>query len=150
MADSGNGHKDHEPGYDFEEAARRMRSGLERHGWYAHYVCAADHMPGGVCYHTHGLDMSTGHPDLQIVLPINHEVAHGIFHQIADRIKAGEEFEAGKVFEGVTDFGAMLVEAKEKDRPVMRVIIPDGEGNFEQESMDPDYAIQWENLESVE
>ena len=41
-----------------EEFARKMQAGFDKYGWFAHYVGNADYMPAGVCYHTHGLDVS--------------------------------------------------------------------------------------------
>jgi hypothetical protein len=133
-----------------QAVAEKEREGVEKFGWYGHYVFDAHYQAYGYDFHTHHLFETHGHPDLQLVLPVEPGVANSIFHEIAERAKAGEDFEAGLHYDGVTTFGVMFAEAKENGRRVLRIIVPDGDGNFDEETMDPQYSGQWFNLESAD
>tara|TARA_B100000614_G_scaffold262489_2_gene296254 strand:- start:11705 stop:12190 length:486 start_codon:yes stop_codon:yes gene_type:complete len=143
---------------------------MQKHGWYAHMVgpsceCEAcgEHDTEGdtdsptlVNYHTHGLT-TLGHTDLQIVLPINPNLAMSIFHTIVGNIKDGQTYEPGETYHDVLgdnreghEGGSMPVAfalaSEGADHPVLRVIIPDEAGCVDREAMDEQYAIQWEGL----
>jgi len=66
---------------------------MKDYGWAAHYVPYDDNH---INYHTHGLSENFNHPDLQIVLPISMENAHGIVSNIIDDIKEGNKFYENK------------------------------------------------------
>ena len=96
-------------------------------------------------HHTHGFDETWGHLDFQIVLRLDPRTAHGLFWTLADRVKAGETFEAGKDYDEVAaaPYKVRMVEAQETGRKVLRVLIPDANNRLPgDEGVDPHYAIQ--------
>lgn len=121
---------------------------MQKHGWYVHFV-APDDGPTGANYHTHGLQESFEHPDLQIVLNIPEKVAHNLFHNAVDRIKAGEKFQAGQRAGQICGGGyeVKFVEAHEGDRTVLRMILPDVDHHLDDtEEMVPDFRKQYADL----
>lgn len=48
---------------------------MRKHGWYAHFVPDDNKYPNSINYHTHGLEDSFGHPDLQICFPLPPKIA---------------------------------------------------------------------------
>jgi len=111
---------------------------LEKHGWVVHYVI--DH---GI--HTHGLAENFDHPDLEITLPADPKILHPVFSGIVEQIKDGKKFSDGEISDTVLsgDYKALFVEAQEGNRTVLRIILPDSDGNLEQEKMVPCYAEQY-------
>lgn len=112
---------------------------MERYGFYTHFVFDDDfdNSPSGVNLHTHGLPESCGHPDFQITVPLNPEVANGIFHNLYSRVRDGERFLAGDIVRNIlgNDLEITFMEAEECDRPVLRVILPDPAGNISKSKM---------------
>lgn len=103
---------------------------MEKYGWYSHYV--PPDTAGLANIHTHGIQESFGHPDLQIVVSLAPNLVSSIFANIVERIKAGEKFVAAeKVSKIITDFDITFADAIENDRWVLRIILPDAEGNLE-------------------
>lgn len=122
--------------------------GFEKLGWFAHCVPGGDNTPcGGFNYHTHGLETSWNHPNIQIVLPLRFETAHHIVADIVERIKGGERFEPNKDYADIVGGGYMVrfIEAKECGRSVLRLVIPDKNGVYE-----GDFAEQFIMLDSNE
>jgi len=122
--------------------------GFEKFGWFAHCVPAGDNTPcGGYNYHTHGMEASYNHPNIQIVLPLRMETAHHIVGDIIDKIKAGERFEPNKEYANIVGGGYMVrfIEAMECGRKVLRLLIPDKNGKYE-----GDFAEQLTMLDSNE
>lgn len=120
-----------------DDLIEKQKKMLKEYGWYAHYVYPSK---GDVLvnYHTHGLVM-----DFQITLPISAEICHTLFHDVAKRMKNGEEFFDGKKdSELIMNFDVIYKLAKECDRTVMRIILPDEIGNLNSEK--EMYAKQWE------
>ena len=125
---------------------------LRKCGFYAHFV--AEEFAGLphplshlVNYHTHGFDETWGHPDLQIVLPLKPATAMDIFWVLAERVKAGEKFEAGKRYSVVAKapYDAMFFKAQEAGRDVLRILIPDAKNRMpEDEGVEPLYKFQTE------
>ena len=123
---------------EFEERCMRQ------FGWFAHVIMDSDNVTG-FSFHTHGLEISQKHKDFEITLPIGQETAHGIMTSIADRIKAGEKFEEGKDYDGIiVGFKVRFVERTETRRQVLRVILPDKDGNLDRDKVKDDFAKQWE------
>jgi hypothetical protein len=117
---------------------------MERYGWYAHYVFptgdpAVDGdlglepgLPKGFFNsHTHGFPEKFGVPDVQLVLPLKVELAHGIFWAIHNRYAGGPVLAIGVPVERVLEnFPVILVPAMDKDRAVHRIVLPDPQGRF--------------------
>lgn len=100
---------------------------FKKSGFYMHFV-SGEHF---INAHTHGFDRSWGHLDFQLIFPVSQKVVGSIFWSFADRVKAGERFEAGtSVDEIIEDFPVRLSSAKEGGRDVLRVILPDKNGKF--------------------
>jgi len=116
-----------------EEIRQREAIMLEVHGWYAHCVPSGDKTtPTGFNYHTHGFEKSYGHKDIQIVLPINPKVAHELIIAILSKIKSGVRFEVDIEYTGImkNDYKVRFIAAKEYSRDVLRLLIPDKDGEF--------------------
>lgn len=104
---------------------------IEKYGWYAHFVFDA-HNATGHDIHTHGLPAKYGHPDLQIVIPLPEDVALGIFWAVVHKIEDGAMFFPGmRASEIVKGYDVKFVMAKECDRDVLRIILPDKEGGLD-------------------
>lgn len=134
-----------------EERAAKEAAGLQKYGFYYHHVVGDQASPTGVNVHTHGFEASWGHPDVQLVLPLPLETAANILWAVADRVKAGEKFEAGKEYEKIIGRGlkVRLTRAKEDGREVLRIIFPSLEGGFERGKMGgPNLEKQWEGTEA--
>lgn len=117
---------------------------MDKYGWYAHYVPSGDGTPTGANYHTHGLERSYDHKNIQIILPLSFQTAHGLANTIIAEIKKGTKFEAGVDYDNIMANGykVRFIDATECGRPVLRLLIPDKNHKFE--GM---YALQLEGLE---
>jgi hypothetical protein len=118
---------------------------MEKHGWYAHYVPSGDKTPTGANYHTHGLERSFGHRNIQIILPLEPKTAHDLTHAIIAKIKEGIRFEAGVDYTDImqNDYKVRFIAARESGRDVLRLLIPDKEGEFKGK-----FAVQLEGLDN--
>ena len=113
--------------------ARQHEKMMEEHGWMAHFVIDDKDFPNGTNYHTHGLDSSFSHPDLQICLPIRPEVAHGLFETAVNNIKNGASYEPGKEYGNILkdDFKIKFIEVVVDDHKLLRMVLPDENGKYE-------------------
>jgi len=136
----------------FEEMMAQRGKMLETHGWVVDVVsdtkdskCASG---TGRDIHTHGIEESFDHPDLQCVLPVDPKMVHGIFAIIVEMIKKGRKFEAGKCYSDIlpNKYKLRFLEAEENDRKVLRVILPDKEGKLHKELMQEDFRIQFNGI----
>lgn len=122
---------------DLQQQADEM---MAKYGWYYHLV------PGNI--HTHGIEESFAHKDLQIALFIPQPVAQAVFDSMVDRIKEGWTFLPGKDYDGVIrSFKIRIMAATENDRNVLRVILPDPDGELDKDKMAKEYATQYEGLD---
>jgi len=132
-------------GGDHEEFEYEM---MEKFGWYAHFIIDEDEQVHSdmVNIHTHGLEESFDHIDMQIVFPIHPKVAMNLFHILVDRIKNGETFKTGINYDDIIkDHGAKFILAYETNRQVMRLILPDQDGNINPGTFkDPRYEGQYQ------
>lgn len=116
---------------------------MKKYGFYSHFVLGGDfdNSPSGVNIHTHGIPESLGHPDFQITVLLDPEIASGIFHNLYKRLKAGRTFEAGDVASNILGGGMKItfIEVMECDRPVLRVILPDPDGNIRRSTMNREW-----------
>lgn len=132
-----------------EFRSQKLQS-IRKYGWYA--LFAADpQIATGFNYHTHGFNKTLGHFDLQIVLPLDPVKCHGIAKTIYGQIKGGKVFRDGDEttipHQDGSEFPVRFVRVRERDRSVLRVILPNSDGDLEPkqaaEGDDPEYALQW-------
>jgi hypothetical protein len=112
-------------------------------GFFAHYVADNEHK--FVNYHTHGFRETWRHDDFQIVFPLSPEIAHGIFWNLAHRVKDGDRFSDGQSADKIIG-KEMIIKFKastEAGRSVLRVLLPDKDGLFPgDDGVSPDFATQ--------
>jgi hypothetical protein len=120
---------------------------MEKYGWYSHAVYGG---PLALEVHTHGMEETYEHLDLQLALPfynflLNPEnVIKSILWAIAKRIDQGEIFKDGELVDGVLpNYKVKLVATTENERTVLRVILPDKDGNLDQETITGVFADQY-------
>lgn len=120
---------------------------LARHGWYAvHVVCGPPDRdtPTGTNSFTVGLADNFGHPDFQIVMPLNGNVAHDVFWILTDRVKAGETFRAGQEVAGVAmNYRVRFAAATLNGRDYLRVIVPDRAGRLTPDVLEGTFLLQY-------
>jgi len=132
--------------FGMDEVEAHQKKNMEEYGWYAHFVTDEDEAPYGYNIHTHGLDITCKHLDLQICCPIPAEVAHSIMITIVDKIKKGKVFSSGEpaITGIIQNYRVLFVEATECNRPVLRVILPDPTGCLDKNEMEPKWALQYD------
>ncbi len=110
----------------------RIKESMQKFGWYVGAVEHDPDSPNEVNHHTHGLLRTWGHLDLQICFPMSGEVAHDIFSNCVDLIKKGQKFQIGNKYEDIlgSGYAAMFILAEERNRPVLRLIIPNKEHGY--------------------
>jgi hypothetical protein len=112
---------------------------MKKYGFYTHFVFDKDfeNSPSGVNLHTHGITESCSHPDFQITIPLDPEIANGIFHNLFNRVKGGDVFAAGDIVNDIlgNDLKISFIDANECGRHVLRVILPDPAGNIKKSKM---------------
>lgn len=135
----------------FQEVKRRQDVALEEHGWFAHFVFDHDGNMGGMANcHTHGVWENFGHRDLQIVLPIQPEVAHGLFTTVVEQVKKGRIFKTDTAEDKViNNLDVHFREYEDQGRKLLRIILPDPTGKFPWEvGCENPYNRQTENIPS--
>lgn len=101
---------------------------IEQFGYFVHYVPPAKD-EFFVNIHTHGVRETTGHTDLQVVMPISPPMANKIFGSLFNAIREGRHFYDGLDYDVHGNrFRMKLV--PEGDRLVLRVLLPDQNGVF--------------------
>lgn len=109
--------------------------------------CVYDEAPNVTNFHTHGLKEKYDHLDLQIYFKMSPHIAMAVFCNLADHIKDGQTFEHGDVVSNVFgNYSVRLVSAKEGDRDVLRVIMPDRHGRLFPDEMDASCVHQYEGF----
>lgn len=92
--------------------------------------------------HTHGLENSYGHPDLQIVLNYRPYQVEEYFRHLISLISSGVAFEP-QIYEDVFSHPIRFQFFRESGREVLRVIFADRNNFFpEDEQCDPSYSEQ--------
>lgn len=109
---------------------------VKRHGWYIHFDMLSAECPYYVNIHTHGLSRFD-HLDLQICFPLTKEDAYTILLGIVEKIAKGARFVPGiKYPDLLHGYHVEFAEAKEDGRIVLRVILPDKDGDLRGELKD--------------
>lgn len=95
--------------------------------WTIHYVFDANDKPYAVDIHTHGME-KYNHPNFQIVLPIQKEIAAAILNTICLTVKYGFKYDEG-VYDGLMQnrFDIKMIKVNEN---LLRCIIPDEHNLF--------------------
>jgi hypothetical protein len=123
---------------------------LKSHGWYSHLILPEYVGQKWVNYHTHGLPEHYGHLDFQIVLPVDGDTLHKLATRLVDRVKQGERFASGMHVSGIIeDYDVLLVkmtETQNTQHPVLRVILPDKDGNLDKTGLTGIFAAQFQEL----
>ncbi len=119
---------------------------MEENGWFIHMVGSEDpETETGFNAHTHGLEKTFNHLNLQIIVPLPQDCIGNIFSGIVKKIKSGTVFEIGKNYdEIIKGYLIKIVQTKECNRDVLRVILPDPNGNLEFDEIDDKYKSQYE------
>jgi hypothetical protein len=109
--------------------------GIEKIGWYMHYVPSGDGTPFGANAHTHGFAENYDHPDIQICVPVDPKIMHSIFWTVFnDFISKGIKLKPGKYYNGIIqNYNMLALEAEECDRQVIRLCVPDAQGEYKGE-----------------
>jgi hypothetical protein len=134
---------------------------VKKCGWYAHYTLpsgdsAKDRDSGlepglpkeFINAHTHWFPEKFGVPDLQIVLPVSLELTQRIFWGVHNLYAKRKVRGVGVPVEGVFEkVPVILVPAKDGDRLVHRIVIPDPQGRFwDDPDCEPVYKAQVSGL----
>lgn len=132
------------------EISSEEKQALMLHGWYSHFVMRGNGCQDWVNYHTHGLAEHYGHLDFQLVLPIEPSSLHDLATRLVERVKKGERFVDGMRARGILkNYDVLLVKMSETrriDRHVLRVILPDKDGNLNKGTVSGMFATQFEEL----
>jgi hypothetical protein len=78
--------------------------------------------------HTHGLEESYGHKDIQIVMPFGQYSIAEIMSECVYAISRGRTFEPGVSYSGLFYCDVQFIEVEEDNRKVLRMLIPDERG----------------------
>lgn len=131
-----------------EETLRRQAELIEKVGWFSHIV------PDQTAYnyHTHGLPELLNCPDLQVLLPIDPNKTHSLITSMINEakekaisFKAGEKFVVPNFKSATGDLIVLFVKAREGDREVLRVILPDKKGNLGRDAEVP-FCDQYQDI----
>jgi len=118
---------------------------LSEGGWVADYVHDDPETPYHINYHTHGFLENYKHLDIQMCLPIYVGTLHNIAGIIAEKIKDGAKFEPGKKYSDIIAmFDITFMAVMECERPVLRVIFPDPQGELDPDKMNEHFRLQWQ------
>ncbi|MGP8215550.1 MAG: DUF4262 domain-containing protein [Bacteroidia bacterium] len=104
---------------------------MKKYGWLMHFVIRDEQCPFGINIHTHGFPEKFNHPDMQICAPISPGAAQGIMNNIVRRLQKQEVFKANKKYKNIIEgFPVLIRSAREDDREVLRIVLPDRHGHF--------------------
>ena len=117
---------------------------LEKYKYIVHYVLDCD-LPFKVDIHTHGLPENFNHPNVQIILPLEKNIAHGILNTVVNIIEDGGCFLPNKIYKKILRgaFEVKFVEAYNHGEKLLRMIIPDTLNNINYEKMNDEYKKQY-------
>ena len=114
--------------------------------WKIHAVSDADTFKKNMCdCHTHGL-RKYGSKELQLVLNVNLKTASYILNSVGGMIRSGTKFQAGDRLFGLFENQSMAIgfidEKDDMGADILRVCIPDENGNSFPEEATGVYALQ--------
>lgn len=125
-----------------DEAELREQLSLRLVGWYVHNE-RDDDSPTSINIHTHGLEETFNHPDIQLVLPLDNVAYLKLLSKLVESIKSGMRFEQGLIYSIEKNIDITFVRAKEAGRDILRVVLPDEHGNLEKDAMHLPYELQY-------
>ncbi len=134
-----------------EQIAAQEAKWLQEPGWYAHYV-EPDKPKGVANFHTHGFVENAKHPDFQIVLHVPVRLGHMLFNILWHMIKGGMTFKDGDVSDKfLHGYDVKFVNAKDGQRDVLRIIMPDEQGRLERDDFEgEDFKLQYADAAPVQ
>lgn len=116
---------------NLNDVMKQQKEMIDKYGFVIHNVFPSSEDEILWSHHTHGLKENFNHTDLEIVLPIDPQLAGSLLHGMVSLIKKGESFENILISDKVIEnFDVQLVETMEGDRKVIRVVLPDANGKF--------------------
>jgi len=129
-------------GAAIEQLHELEQEAYEKNGWIVHVTASFD----SLSIHTHGLRQKYGQSELEMRLPLYFPV--DIIAQIIELMI--KRMEAGEVLKPDTDYDEILqgVQVRlviinpSEDR--LRIILPDRNGELNKDTIDPDFATQYE------
>ncbi len=132
-----------------EKAREWERECMEKYGWYCHFIFDDKDSPYGRNVHTHGMPLSFGHLDLQIMGAISDKLSHTVLCRVVERIEKGEKFKDGDKIKGIANdtMDILFVKIRENDRDVLRIILPDPKGNVDADKIDSHWVGQYHDVE---
>lgn len=122
-----------------EAVEKRENAAMKQMGWYAHYCEDDPEVPFKINMHTHGLEKTFNHLNLQICAEIPAMHAHRIFITVIEEIKGGKKFEHGKLYDNIIEpnteaiekYKVLFLDAEENQGKVLRLIFPAPDGRFD-------------------
>ncbi len=129
-----------------EAVEEHAAKSLKEYGWYVHFISNDSGCPYNSNAHTHGLAENFDHINLQICIPLDSTIIHGVLSEAVKDIKNGIKFEAGKVYDKLLkgDYPVTFAKVKEGKREVLRIILPDQYKCLDRDNMEPEYRDQWD------
>ncbi len=117
---------------------------IEEYGYMVHMVYD-DPDTGGANLHSHGITRINC-PDLQIVVGLPPNILSPLFNDYYEMMKSGQKIEIGKNYdEFLHGYSVQFIWAVEQNRDVLRMILPDKQGNLDKEKMDDKFSFQWKD-----
>lgn len=136
---------------DLEDALmkldERCLDSLVENGYYIHVVFPdkTDKYPKGwASVHTHGLEWTADHLNLEIQLAIDPDISIPVIEGAVSQIFEGHRFEPGRSNKVIRDFDVLLLPVvNDEGEELLRIILPDGEGNLDESTIAPKYRVQF-------
>ena len=97
---------------------------IEQIGWVAHVIT------DDPTAHTHGLQETYGHPDIEVWLSAPARKRYELLATVAEAVKQGHRYEAGKEYSHLFTVPVRFVQKWEGGRSVLRLVVPDPNGKF--------------------
>ncbi len=132
--------------HSMEELHKKEAECLKKDKFYVHLVAEEDGRR--INAHTHGLVENFSHPDLQIVAAIPPKIIMRIFWDIVGQLKEGKTFQDGKKYKGVigNNLEVLFWKTRETGRDVLRIILPDSNGNLANGFISGGFEHQYDDL----